>query len=380
MTARRVLFLLWMILGSIADAQERSSGSQRLVRPAHAPISVHPTVSLRAGAYDLNNATRSLRPLHPISYGHQNRGTLVHKNHWNAKIVQLRESIWETQKSLGMALYQMRKKSLEHQENQTDSDVSFYDIESDDEEDTDNDDHPRLNQKNRFRSITSLGTSTSGPAQDFMNDVLEYSNKLPLEEWGFFAISSFLSLVTCIYCYGLVSRNLHWDWGMNDYDTFYTTYSILEWCWKVAPDMLCLVAGTTGMMSGLYATCIYSLLAFHGRQLAIQHQVNNPLYHYRTQPLVENFLHRTSSVRHRGFRSFRASLYTLGIQILLLVTFRLPSWVQLRIAILGVLTLIVWKILWDAQSILVRPSALSSEPLIPDSANFTLTETHRSAH
>ena len=350
---------------------------------------------LRAGSSDLNSTstptttaatttttttpTRVLRPLHPLTKFDipqypPNRGTLVRKSHWNARMDHLRASIWETQKSLGKTLYHLRKRSLEHQESQTDSDIALYDLESDDEdEDSEFGRSVRPKQK-QLGSMTSLGPSISpGPAQDFLDDVLAYSHTLPLEEWGFGAISSFLSLVTCIYCYGMVSRNLHWDWSIYDFDTFDTLYGTLEWVWNVAPDMLCLIAGASGMLSGLYATCVYSLLSFHGRQLTMQHQLNNPLYHYRTQALVENFLKSTSSVRDNGFRSFRMSLSSLGIQIPLLLAFRLPSWFEVRIPVTLMLALAVRKILKDAQSILVRPSGLSeSSSTLP--VNSTLVE------
>ena len=346
---------------------------------------------LRAGSSDLNRTatptatsttvnTRVLRPLHSLTEFDTpqyppNRGTLVRKSHWNARLDHLRDSIWETQKSLGKTLYHLRKRSLEHQEKQTDSDIAFYDLESDDEDEDGDFGRSIGTKQRRIGSMTSMGSSISpGPAQDFLDDVLEYSHTLPLEEWGFCAISSFLSLVTCIYCYGMVSRNLHWDWSIYDFDTFDTLYGTLGWVWNVTPDMFCLIAGATGMLSGLYATCVYSLLAFHGRQLTIQHQLNNPLYHYRTQALVENFLKSTSSVRANGFRFFRMSLSSLGIQIPLLLAFRLPSWAEVRIPITLLLALAVWKILKDAQSILVRPSGLSESSSTPEPINITLVE------
>lgn len=322
-----------------------------------------PNTATTATTADLNNS-RVLRPLHPLAKFDNprytsNQGTLVWKSHWNARLDQLRDSIWETQKILGKTLYHLRKRSLEHQENQADSDIVFYDLDSDDEKEDGYFSRDMRTKEKRLGSIASKDLSMSpDPAQDFLDDVLEYSHKLPLEEWGFCAISSFLSLIICVYCYGMVSRNLHWDWSVYDYDTFDTLYGTIEWCWDVAPDMLCLISGATGMLSGLYATCVYSMLAFYGRQLTIQHQLNNPLYHYRTQALVENFLKRTSSVRDNGFRSFRASLSSLGLQIPLLIAFRLPSWVEVRVPVTIVLVLIVRRILTDARSILVSPSGL----------------------
>jgi len=363
---------------------ERSLQRNFLVfwRPVHQKQSSYIDVlCLRSGGFDLNNSSNNiLRPLQPMSINaakpeqdkkkETQKGTLVQRNHWSSKISQLRESIWETQKSLGLALVHLRKRSLERQENETDDgQFYYYDTFDDDlQEESENGDGERFNHlEYKFSARTE-------PTRGSLDDILDLTSpKLPLEEWGFFAMSSFLSLITCVYCYQMVSQNLHWDWSIqwqefNMYSHYISRYNVLEWFRQVAPDLLCLLAGTAGMLCGLYATCSYTLLAFHGRQLAIQHQWNNPLYHFRTQALVEDYLQRTSRVRARGFRAFRVSVYTLGMQIPLLITFRLPAVLPLRVVVVALLSLTVWKILGDAQSVLLQPSA-STEKNDPSDAS-----------
>lgn len=161
-----------------------------------------------------------------------------------------------------------------------------------------------------------------------------------------YAVVSALTLATSIQFFELLSDQ--WQWGgplpvsllASGFPLASRLFFYAQHWFGIATDFVCLLASATGMITGLHSTLVFSLMTVYGRTAVGSGWDDS----------FQQFFRSTGQVRFRGFRSFRASLYTFLVQILFIIVSRLPP--RTRVVGAMVLTYTMWCVYKDTQFII----------------------------
>ncbi|CAB9511506.1 expressed unknown protein [Seminavis robusta] len=163
-----------------------------------------------------------------------------------------------------------------------------------------------------------------------------------LDGFEVYAVVSALTLATSIQFFDLLSRQWTWD----------------STSWML--DLISITASAMGMMTGLHATFIFSLMTVYGRTAVGMGRDVTP------------FLDATQEVRARGFRSFHISLYTFGVQIVFVIVSRLPPTLWRRLGA-PLMALIMWKVVYGDTKILMAKAGV----VLFEEENSNTEEVHK---
>jgi hypothetical protein len=126
---------------------------------------------------------------------------------------------------------------------------------------------------------------------------------------------------------------------------------------ELVGDLVFIIASSTGIVAGLHATLVFSLMTMYGR---------TALGMGRHEAL-DIFFAKSGLQRYRGFQTFLYSLYAFLVQVLIKVTTKCPSEIQLVAFICSFIAIsMVYKdtkeIVFNAAIIYVPPPQKSPEP------------------
>lgn len=162
-----------------------------------------------------------------------------------------------------------------------------------------------------------------------------------------YAVVSALTMATSIQCFDSHGGLRGWDDLMQDGKYL-----------QMGTDMLFLCCSAFGLVAGMHATLVFSLMTMYGRTAV----------GIGTDEQFMDFFKATGMVRYRGFQTFRASLYLFLMQVLLMVVDKSPP--SLRLVGLSVLSYAIYKVYRDTQGIIeVASRILFSKPEIPSHGN-----------
>jgi hypothetical protein len=126
---------------------------------------------------------------------------------------------------------------------------------------------------------------------------------------------------------------------------------------KLVGDLVFIIASSTGIVAGLHATLVFSLMTMYGRTALGMGR------HEALDILFTN----TGLQRYRAFQTFLHSMYAFLVQVLIKVTAKCPSEIQLVAFICTFLTIATVykdtkKIVVNAAIIYAPPPKKSSQP------------------
>lgn len=155
-----------------------------------------------------------------------------------------------------------------------------------------------------------------------------------------YAVVSALTMATSIQCFDSHGGLRGWDALLDDGNYL-----------QMATDLLFLCCSALGLVAGMHATLVFSLMTMYGRTAV----------GIGTDAQFVDFFGATGGVRYRGFQTFRASLYSFLLQVLLMVVDKSPP--SLRIVGLSLLSYAVYSVYSDTQGIIeVASRILFSKP------------------
>jgi len=169
-----------------------------------------------------------------------------------------------------------------------------------------------------------------------------------------YAVVSALTLATSIQFFDILSQTWTWESTLRDVSTLLaaisssgsfrsamqTLFTSSTPLMKLCADILCLIASATGMIGGLHATLVFSLMTVYGRTAMGM----------GWDAACSKFFQTTDKNRFRGFRSFRLALTTFSVQIVFMICARVP--IATRKLCFPLLTWVLWRVHQETQCII----------------------------
>jgi len=169
-----------------------------------------------------------------------------------------------------------------------------------------------------------------------------------------YAVVSALTLATSIQFFDILSQTWTWESTLRDVSTLLaaisssgsfrsamqTLFTSSTPLMKLCADILCLIASATGMIGGLHATLVFSLMTVYGRTAMGM----------GWDAACSKFFQTTDKIRFRGFRSFRLALTTFSVQIVFIICARVP--IATRKLCFPLLTWVLWRVHQETQCII----------------------------
>lgn len=115
---------------------------------------------------------------------------------------------------------------------------------------------------------------------------------------------------------------------------------------ELACDVVFFIAGTTGIVAGLHATLIFSLMTMYSRTAIGMHR----------DDVLDAFFQRTAMQRYRGFHTFLHSMYAFLVQVTFLITSKCPNEVKMFTFLFT--SLAIYMVYRDTQRIISAASMI----------------------
>jgi hypothetical protein len=139
----------------------------------------------------------------------------------------------------------------------------------------------------------------------------------------------------------------------------FDTFDCQDWValvneWRVVEligDFMFLVSSGTGIVAGLHATLVFSLMTMYGRTAVGMD---------RDDAFVI-FFSKTGMQRYRGFQSFLYSLYAFLVQVVIMITSKCPA--ETRVIAFFVILFSMHLVYKDTQSIIASAGVIFMAPV-----------------
>lgn len=156
-----------------------------------------------------------------------------------------------------------------------------------------------------------------------------------------YAVVSALTSATSIQCFESFNFTSYTQlWSSGSY------FGLIE-------DSVFIAAGATGILAGLHATLVFSLMTAYGRT-AVGMERDDAL---------DTFFSKTGLQRYRGFQTFLYSMKTFLIQVFVMIDKKLPPEIR-WICFLG-LSYILWKVYCDTDAIIKEAGVIFAPVAAP---------------